>query len=175
MDPRRLLAIDWSKGSTGLCLGKWGERPTLTTVSFGKDDNLIGAAAQMIQWVPSMFRVFKPEMILLEAAFSTGGDIATRLAFGADFLLKGCCSLEGIRMDEVHNGTWKRDILGTGNLKSEDAKARSKMVAKAFGMEPKNSDEADAFCIWLWGFLYPLKGRDAEAEQILAKCKYRLV
>ena len=174
MDRRRLLSIDWSKGSTGLCLGKWGERPTLTTVSFGKDNNLTGAAAQMIQWFPDLIKVFQPEIILLEAAFSSGGDVATRLAFGADFFIKGVCSLAGIRMDEVHNGTWKRDILGSGSLRSNKAKERSMLVAKGFGMEPKNSDEADAFCIWLWGFLYALKGRDTEAEQLLAKLKFRL-
>lgn len=175
MDKRRLLSLDWSKANTGICVGCWGERPTLTSISFGKDDDLTRAAASVIAWFPDALKVFKPEIVVLEAAFSTGGGIATRLAFGADFFIKGCCSLAGIRMDEVHNSTWKRDIFGSANLKSEDAKKKSVQIAKEFGMEPKSHDEADAFCIWLWTFLYPLKGRDEEAEQRLARLKWKLL
>src|SRR5437762_3200143 len=110
MDGRTLLSIDFSRSSTGLCCGRWGDKPHLTSLSFGREGDIHSVASEMIQWLPGALSLYKPEIVCLEAAlpaYRSENDLSARYALGADFLIKGACSIKGIRMDEVNNSSWK--------------------------------------------------------------------
>lgn len=150
-----ILALDFSKRSTGIAFGRPGERPVLSTESFARweGSTLAEAASAIIRWLPGALATFKPDLVVVEAALppaASRDQISARLALGFDFLLKGACHVRALRCVECHAGTWKSFYLGSGNLKSAEAKARSIAVTKGVGLEPRNSDEADAAGIWFW-------------------------
>lgn len=150
-----ILAVDFSKRSTGLAFGRPGERPVLSSISFAKWEgaSLAEASSAIIRWLPEVFATYQPDMIVVEAALppiASREQISARLALGFDFLLKGAAHLRTIRCEEVAGGTWKAFTLGCGNLPSAEAKRRSMAVCKGMGWEATNNDEADAACVWIW-------------------------
>lgn len=150
-----ILAVDFSKRSTGLAFGRPGERPVLSSISFAKWEgaSLAEASSAIIRWLPEALGTFAPDLIVVEAALppiASREQISARLALGFDFLLKGAAHLRTIRCEEVAGGTWKAFSLGCGNLPSAEAKRRSMAVCKGMGWEAANNDEADAACVWIW-------------------------
>ncbi|MGJ4855548.1 hypothetical protein ACN6KF_001494 [Labrys sp. La1] len=175
-----ILSIDFSKSRTGICFGRPGERPTLSSKSFARWEGatLDEAAAAVIQWLPEVLSVYKPDLIALEAALppiASRDQTSARLALGADFVIKGAAKLRSIRCYEIHGGTWKSAILGSGNLPSKQAKAKSLQLARGMGLEPKDDNEADAYCIWLYGVLHLAKFNDTDALAAIAKLQWKLV
>jgi Holliday junction resolvasome RuvABC endonuclease subunit len=175
-----ILAIDFSKSRTGVCFGRPGQRPTLSSKSFAKWEGatLDEAAAGVIQWLPEVLSVYKPDLIALEAALppiASRDQISARLALGADFMIKGAAKIRGIRCFEIHGNTWKSAILGSGNLPSSQAKKKSLQLCRGMGLEPKDDNEADAYAIWLYAGIHIAKFNDADALAAIAKLQWKLV
>lgn len=174
-----VLSIDFSK-STGVAFGRRGEVPLLTTEKFGQWDKatIDEISRGVLQWIPGALALYKPDLVVIEAALppSKGrGMNDARIALGGDFLIKGQCSLAGVRCFEIHNKTWKAFILGNGNLPSADAKRRSMLIAAEFGLTPRNDNESDAFCIWLYTMIKNVGFYTPTMQQILAKAQRKLL
>lgn len=149
-----ILALDLSK-TTGIAFGRPGERPILSHKMFARWNGatLAEAAAGALQWLPEVFAVYRPELIVLEAALppqASRDQISARLALGFDFLVKGAASVKQVRCEEAHRGTWTKFVLGCGNLNRTQAKQQMVALCRRMDLTPQNDDEADAYGVWLW-------------------------
>jgi len=180
MGAPKILAIDFSKRATGIAFGRPGQKPVLSSVSFAKWEGatVAEAASAIIRWLPEALATFQPELVTVEAALppiASRDETSARLALGFDFLIKGACNVKGIRCIEVHGGTWKSLVLGSGNLPTAEAKKRSLAVCRGMGLEPKSNDESDAYCVWLYSVLTHAKFNDNQALSVIAKLQMKLV
>lgn len=147
-----ILAIDFSKGSTGLAWGQPGDLPRMTTRSFSSGlggDDIGSTAASVIIWIGDALKIYQPDLVVIEAALPKNDRFA-RIALGADFLIRGACKIRSVRCEQANNKEWKTFFHGAGGLSRSEGKARSLAVSRALGLEPKNDDEADASGIWFW-------------------------
>lgn len=173
-----ILSIDFSKARTGCAFGKPPGLPKLFHKEFGEASNLTDCAASMLDWVPEILAVYQPDVVLLEAALppiASRDQNSARLALGADFLIKGFCARNAIKLIEVDGGTWKSRILGTSRLKTPEVKKRSMALCKAFDLDPRNHDEADAFAVWLYGVIEKTQFPSNKILEIIARQSFRLV
>lgn len=175
----RLMAVDFAT-NVGVAVGAKGEIPRLISKSLARYEGatLGDIARQLMDWFPELVAVHAPDVIIIEAPLppaASRGPEAARIAFGGDFVVKGCASRIGARCFEVHNGTWKADVLGSGNLPSYRAKARSMEIARAFDLAPENDNESDAFCIWLYGMRAHLQFRTQRMDEVIAKAQRKLL
>jgi hypothetical protein len=46
--------------------------------------------------------------------------------------------------------TWRKAILGRGDLRTDEAKRAARAYCRLAGWTPQNDDEAEAACIWAW-------------------------
>lgn len=74
-----------------------------------------------------------------KAMYMTAGVIIERLA-GA-----------GIAAVDIQPAKWRKEILGNGNLKREEAKKQAVEFAQSLGYEGDSDDEADAICLAEYG------------------------
>jgi hypothetical protein len=174
-----VMALDFSK-KTGVALGRRGEIPLLWTQTFGDWDKatIDEVARGVLQWMPGALSLYKPDLVVVEAPLTPSASRGlndARIALGGDFLIKGHCCMAGVRCLEIHNKTWKANVLGNGNLPSRDAKQRSLMIAREFGLSPKNDNESDAFCIWLDTMIKKVGFFTPAMQQILAKAQRKLL
>lgn len=173
-----ILAIDFSKACTGLAIGQPPNTPILANKKLGDAYNLTDCSASMITWVPEMLSVYQPDVVILEAALppiASRDQNSARLALGADFMIKGYCAHARVKCFEVAGSTWKSRLFGTSRLKTHEVKQRSIALCKAFELEPKTHDEADAFCVWLFGVLTYTKFPQNEILKLVATQMHRLV
>lgn len=149
-----ILALDLSK-TTGIAVGRPGDRPVLSTQKFARWEGatLAEAAAGAIRWLPELLAVHQPELIVVEAALlprASRDATSARLALGFDFLVKGAAQCRGMRCEEAHRGTWTKFVLGCGNLNRTQAKAQMVALCRRMDLAPQNDDEADAAGVWFW-------------------------
>lgn len=173
-----ILALDFSKACTGIAFGRPGTLPVLSSKSFAKWEGatLAECASAVIRWLPELLSTYQPDLVVIEAALppiASRDQVSARLALGADFLIKGACHVRAIRCEECHRGTWTAFVLGSGNLKSGEAKQRSMAIARSVGLEPKNNDEADAAGIWFWACSTYAGHQNDELLPLLARARLR--
>ena len=60
-------------------------------------------------------------------------------------------NLFGVAAFDVNPATWRKEILGHGNLRTEEAKGAALEYAKALGYEGDKHDEAEAICLAEYG------------------------
>ena len=151
----QIIALDWSRKSTGVAIGRPGEKPEFSTVKFATYANAdigdIGAA--LLTWVNEFTTQYRPDIVILERHMNPGdsrGMEAAIYAIAADAIIKGACKLRRIRAEDVHRGTWTKFFLGNGGLSSNEAKKRGFEICLELGWNPNNYDESDAGGIWAW-------------------------
>jgi hypothetical protein len=142
---------------TGICRGKPGELPTLSSIDFGKKDDephdIFGRAiiffAQMFQQKP--VRLFVEQPIPEFALKSQTQARSTELKYGLLAISTGIARASGVCVERCPISTVRKHFLGQGNLKSSIAKERAFQVCTTLGWNPNNFDEADAGAVWHWG------------------------
>ena len=174
-----LMAVDFST-KIGVAVGRRGETPRLISKRLAdwEERSISDVARQLMDWFPELLAVYKPDIVLIEAALTPAASrnaSSARISLGGDFVLKGCVSRVTSKCYEVHQATWKKDILGSGHLSKEQAKPRSMEIARSFGLEPASNDESDAFCIWLYGMRQYLNFRTPAMDQVLARAQRKLI
>lgn len=175
-----ILSIDYSGASTGLTFGRPGEIPLMWTERFATGDyyTLGQVASAAMRWIDGALVTFKPDLVLIEAALhnsAQSGDASARMNLGGAFVINGACYTRSVRCIETKIDDWKKFAHGTARLRRDEGKQRSKEICRAFGLQPKNDDEADSFCLWLYGMYKYADFYTPQIQQVLAKAQRRLV
>lgn len=142
-----ILALDLAT-QTGCCFGAPDERPELSHVrmpSTGVDVGLFLSSWE--DWLRPQVAALRPALLLFEAPIlAAQTQIATtRKLQGMAGVTEMVAHRAGIECAEVATSQVKKALTGSGKAD----KAQMIAAAKAYGFDPKTSDEADAFGIWL--------------------------
>lgn len=90
------------------------------------------------------------EMVVIEAPFSVKRTLQSARCDGLVMIAHQMSYSARIPRTEVHAGTWRKRILGKGNLKRSEAKKLALIWARAQGFKPKDDNEAEALAILTW-------------------------
>ncbi len=142
---------------TGICRGKPGELPTLSSIDFGKkDDEPSDIFGRAIIFFAKMFET-KPLRLFVEQPvpeFALQGQTqarSTEIKYGLLAISTGIARASGVRVERTPIQTVRKHFLGQGNLKSAIAKERAFQVCTTLGWNPNNFDESDAGAVWHYG------------------------
>jgi crossover junction endodeoxyribonuclease RuvC len=131
---------------TGECWGAAdGGLPTLGSnvlPSTGRDVGTFLAAHRA--WFLRRIDLIKPDFIVFEAPFASN-DGAARKLMGLANVVELCCYDLQIPCGEVPPISVKKSLAGSGRAKKPQMIA----AARAYGVEPADDNEADAFGTWL--------------------------
>ena len=155
-----IITIDLSKTSTGVAIGSAGEVPNFSThhfggtKHFGEADDFRDGWWRVEEWLSDAIVLHRPHSIWVEApprpgSFGGSTDAENTLwIVGAWATLCNTARRYGVMWREANVKSARLQFLGTGNLKSAEAKREAKRVCKAIGWNPSNADEADAGCVF---------------------------
>lgn len=145
-----LLALDMAT-NTGWCCGDVREgKPVLGSIKLPSTKKDLG------WWMDAAIKAYDdliehthPDRVIYESPILRGSTrIETlRKLYTLASVIEYVCRERGIPVYEVAITTVKKRLTGNGRAQKEDMIK----AAKEKGMAPKNSDEADAFGIWLTG------------------------
>ncbi len=142
-----IMALDLAT-QTGLCIGAPDTRPTLSHFrlpSTGADVGLFLSAWE--DWLRPQVREVGPSLIVFEAPILAGQTqiATTRKLQGMAGVTEMVAHRAGIECAEVATSQVKKALTGNGRAEKPAMMA----ACRAYGFDPKTSDEADAFGIWL--------------------------
>jgi len=142
-----IMALDLAT-QTGLCIGAPDTRPTLSHFrlpSTGADVGLFLSAWE--DWLRPQVREVGPSLIVFEAPILAGQTqiATTRKLQGMAGVTEMVAHRAGIECAEVATSQVKKVLTGNGRAEKPAMMA----ACRAYGFDPKTSDEADAFGIWL--------------------------
>lgn len=151
---RRILALDLSVARTGYALAAPDEQSlrfgSNALPSTGEDIGKLLVAFD--EWLKVKIAGEDIGLIVFEAPILRPGrtHITTarklmNLAGHVEFV----CSAQGIRCVEQNISTNKKDFTGNGRAEKEDMI----LMARRYGWDVKNSDEADACALWMGAVL----------------------
>jgi Holliday junction resolvasome RuvABC endonuclease subunit len=145
-----ILAIDPSESRTGWCKGLPGG-PVLTgSLSLGANGRELGKTlAALDDWLD---RVLDGVTLItyeqpIQFGFQSFASRRKLYSLGALIELRGLRA--GINVREVNNQTCKKLCYGSARMKSAEVKERAIGLARLWGFEPGNHDEADACAVFL--------------------------
>ncbi|MCO8017520.1 crossover junction endodeoxyribonuclease RuvC [Brevundimonas diminuta] len=142
-----IMALDLAT-QTGLCIGAPDARPALSHFrlpSTGTDVGLFLSAWE--DWLRPQVREVGPSLIVFEAPILAGQTqiATTRKLQGMAGVTEMVAHRAGIECAEVATSQVKKALTGNGRAEKPAMMA----ACRAYGFDPKTSDEADAFGIWL--------------------------
>ncbi len=161
-----IWAIDLSKTSTGFAEGKPGDAPRFSTIRFGgqprkkrkgeaaADEDFRDVWWRGFNWMSERLFLSKPRAIFIEAptrpgSFSGNTNAANTLVIvGLWAGLYFAARTRDVIWREANAKSVRQLFIGTGALKSKEAKGEAKRVCEAIGWTPHNEDEADAGAVW---------------------------
>ena len=152
----RILALDLAT-KTGVAVGCAGENPMFSTVTFANDgDDHEDVFERALRWFAEYVQVDKPDAIYLEAPLNLGAamghtnaDTILRLN-GLWAVISAAAKTKRIKYRRARVQEIRKNFLGSGNLKGDEAKKRAFAMCGLLGWEPKNLDEADAGALHFW-------------------------
>lgn len=143
-----VLAIDIAT-STGIAIGRVGEKPTLFTVNFGRDADMIMRVGKATLWAAEFLRLNRPDAIFIEAPMppnaSKNAD-ATMTALTLFGAIAGPCHAKFRNVQTAHVQSVRSKFLGIA--RPDDPKSCAMRLCEALGWTPSNTDEADAAALW---------------------------
>jgi hypothetical protein len=164
-----LLSLDIAT-VTGVCEGLVGEPPRFETLRFAADgEDHEEAFCRALRWIAGRLdRDPRPDAVLVEARINPGAfigkynpakgkvdmttnpDTTIRL-IGLWANIAAAALVRGILYRRVDVRTARREFLGDGGLKRDEAKRRAFEMCKLLGWSPSNRDEGDAGCVHYCG------------------------
>ena len=164
-----ILGLDISKTRTGVCFGRIGDKPKFASVvGTGLQDRK--AAVKLGRWLIDLTKVEEFDSVWIEAQINFAAFIGrwneerrkveatsnpettmtlAKMIGVAEFV----CEMRSIPVEIVPVSTVRVGFIGKGNMKSEPAKAASRMMCAELGWDPENFDESDAGAVWFYGGL----------------------
>ena len=164
-----LLSLDIAT-STGVAEGRVGEAPRFETLRFGKDgEEHEEAFCRCLRWIANRLAAEpRPDAVAVEEPVNPGAFIGkynpvkrkvemttnpetTIRLMGLWAIIAAAVKIKGIRYVPIDVRTARKDFLGNGGLKRDEAKRRAFEMCKLLGWSPSNRDEGDAGCIHYYG------------------------
>lgn len=152
-----VLAIDPAT-ETGIADGIAGKIPALSVLRLRHDpdedhDDLFRRAAL---WLWRRISVAAPDFLVIEApvpphrakGFTTYNTSA--LALGLNGLYVGIARAAGVHVITAPIRTWRKGVLGRGDLPGEVAKRAMVKHCRLLGWDAPDHNAAEAAGIWLW-------------------------
>jgi len=163
MGSRNVLALDLAS-ETGFAIGEPGQLPRIGSLRFaaaGATHPAIYSAA--MSWIARTIREEAIVRVVVETPlnpnFKTGfTNIGTiRLLMGLAAVMEGAAHKLGVwHIEEIAVMTWRKHVLGKGNIKGPAAKKMVLRLCRDLGMEPRNNNESDAAGLWFAATKYPI-------------------
>lgn len=152
-----VLALDPAT-LTGVADGEPGGTPRLSVVRLRHDpddetDDLFRRAAE---WLWRRIATEPPDVMAIELpvpphrARGVTQHSTTVLTMGLYGLFVGIARARGIKVVHAHIATWRKCVLGKGNLPGDQAKRAMLMRCKQLGWNAPDHNAAEAAGIWLW-------------------------
>ena len=146
-----LLALDQSSTRTGLCVGRPDGPVSLHSSRIKKRGSEYGAAlAAYGRWLNQRIDEYRPTLIVYEQPVRPNGMLnlhTARLLYGLCGIIEVVALQRSIPCLEVHNQKVKVRLYGKGGKKPKERDAVR--MARAWGFDATNSDEADAAGVFL--------------------------
>lgn len=148
-----ILSLDIAT-NMGWCRGEPVGKPVYGSIRLAKTGaSDAEVAASAIKWMAEQLKIFKPRMIVYEAAIpprrkdgQTNFSTSKRL-LGLPFLIEGVAYLSGVyNVKTGHVMSARKVFLGKG--KPENPKAAVLARCRELGYSPPDDDAADAICLW---------------------------
>lgn len=144
-----ILTLDLAT-CTGFCFGsaETGARPTIGHVDLPKTGSNVGSYLISYEnWLVGKLAEVEPLLIVFEAPILMGRDSSavTRKLHALPGITEVVAIRAGIECAEVNLASIKKALTGKGNAKKPEMVA----ACRAYGFDPKTTDEADAFGLWL--------------------------
>lgn len=171
----RVLAFDQSITRCGYVVydGKDESRMFVDSFSSAEGTDSLDKRARFGRRIKQIVGRWKPDFICFEEArqkimvYPTKGWAKGAFTVNAKQLLLPAiesqivqlCVDYSIEFESVPVNTWRKAILGKGNLETEEAKARAVQHCRWLKIGATNHDEAEAACIALWADRCSLKFR----------------
>ena len=145
-----ILAIDPSVSRTGWCKGHPGgpvQTGSLGLGTFGKE--LGPTLSALEQWLEGILDGV--DLVVYEQPIQFGKQSfdSRRKLYALGALIELVCYRRRIRVREVNNQSCKALCYGSARMKSAEVKERGVALAKAWGFDPANHDQADACAVFL--------------------------
>lgn len=152
-----ILAID-PNTHTGLCFGRPGERPALSTKHFRTDetDEPEDIHERAVDFFATWFRDDRPSLVVIEAPVppsQVGGFTnfnTTLITIGIYAIVAGITKCKSIPFMRAPINSWRKHSLGSGRLKGEEAKRRAKVLCRRLEFDAPDHNAAESAGIWLW-------------------------
>lgn len=155
--PGAILALDPAT-LTGVADGVPGGTPMLSVVRLRDDaddppEELFRRAATWL-WTriatdpPALLAIERPVPPHQAKGFTQAK--TTVISMGLHGLYIGIARARGIKVVTAPISTWRKAVLGKGNLKGEQAKYLMMMRCKHLGWSAPDHNAAEAAGIWLW-------------------------
>ncbi len=142
-----LLALDLAT-RIGWCCGRGERLPAVGSHALSSRPNGIGAFLSEFEiWLAMVLTDVEPEIVIFESPAPAGFNSLSsiRKTLGLAGIAEMVCHRRNIEAREVAPATVKKQLSGNGRAKKPEMMA----AARAYGIDPKFHDEADAFGIWL--------------------------
>jgi len=144
-----ILAFDLAT-NTGWCAGRGETDPVVGHFRLRPTGDDVGRfLIEGRDYFTILMRRFSPDVCLFEAPIlgSVVTTAVTRKLHGLAGMLEVVCADSGVRCVEVHPGTAKKRLTGSGRAK----KPQMILAGRALGLAIETEDEADALACWLCG------------------------
>lgn len=147
-----ILAIDPAT-VTGVCEGRPGACPRLTSLKFREDksegpEEIFGRA---VYWLAERLRSDRPTLVVIEQPFPSNNFDSTMITIGLYGVLTGIVACKGIPIKVAPIQTWRKYFLGRGNLKGDEAKRQCLKLCEQLGWDTKGDhNAAEAGGIFSW-------------------------
>lgn len=142
-----LLALDLAT-RIGWCCGRGERLPVVGSYQLDAQPNEIGAFLSEFElWLAGVLTEVEPEMVIFESPAPAGFNSLSsiRKTLGLAGVTEMVCYRRNIEAREIAPASVKKGLSGNGRAKKPEMMA----AARAYGIDPKFHDEADAFGIWL--------------------------
>lgn len=131
-----ILAID-PAGITGVCEGRPGKVPRLSSLKFKADisDEPEVIFGRAVHWLADRLRTDPPSLIAIEQPFPSNNFASTMITIGLYGVLTGIVRCKAIPLKLAPVQTWRKYFLGKGNLKGDEAKRQCVKLCAQLGWD----------------------------------------
>ncbi len=144
------LTLDLATMS-GICLWVPGSQPIISSsdLSTWYSHDYAKALAIHYKRIKKIIEENEVTHVCFEKPISLRTDSTEKLrkVFGLSSTVELLCGQMRITCSEAIISQWRKHVLGHGMLTTVEAKRRAMNIARGVGLDPKNHDEAEAFCI----------------------------
>lgn len=171
-NPGARPAPNWLECNTGI-RGEKHYSSTHLLARKGSDpvDKVIG----MHELLQDHIDLHKPKFVMMEAILIAGSQTSQQTAlttFGLAMKIEEVCKLNGIRIFDVHIGTWRSHFIGSGHGKKPNYKRIVQRRCDALGWKYRDDNESDAlgildYAIWFFtdrGMMAQIEGDETPAD-----------